>query len=77
MKRTNLLKKSAILFLLFCMISVSSYYSMPATTVSASTIQPLSDNIGWVYKKINGKYYKCLYNFTTHTWIGNWIPVNS
>lgn len=34
-----------------------------------------SDNIEWVYKKINGKYYKRLYNYSTGEWIGDWILV--
>lgn len=29
----------------------------------------------WVYKTINGRQYKRLYNYSTGEWIGNWIPV--
>lgn len=36
-------------------------------------VQPRA--ITWVYKKINGKLYKRLYDQVTNKWIGNWIPV--
>ncbi|MCI8635456.1 MAG: hypothetical protein HFJ05_07635 [Eubacterium sp.] len=75
MKKCNLLKKYGTLFLLLCMLGTSIYYSMPVMTVSASEIQPLSDDIRWVFKIENGKKYKRLYNYTTQTWVGNWILV--
>lgn len=75
MKKCNLLKKYGTLFLLLCMLGMSTYYSMPAMTVSASEIQPLSDDIRWVFKTENGKKYKRLYNHTTKTWIGEWILI--
>ena len=74
MKKISLLKKYTTIFLLFFMISVPiCYNNQSAITVSASEIQPLSDDIRWVYKKENGKYYKRLYNYTNQTWIGDWI----
>lgn len=75
MKKSHLLKKYGTLFVLLCMLSVSTYYSMPTMTVSASDVQPLSDNIGWRYKKENGKKYMRLYNYTVGCWIGDWILV--
>lgn len=74
MKKIRLLKKYAVLFLLFFMISIpvcNNNRSM--VTVSASQIQPLSDDIRWVYEYRNGHFYKRLYNFTTRSWIGEWI----
>ena len=34
-----------------------------------------ANDIGYVYKTINGKLYKRLYNFTEEEWIGDWILV--
>ena len=74
MKKINLVKKYSVIFFLFVMIGVpicNNNQSM--VTVSASQIQPLSDDIRWIYKKENGHYYRRLYNFTTCSWIGEWI----
>lgn len=73
MKKSNLFKKYGALFLLLCMLGMSTYYFMPAMTVSASEVQPLSDDIRWRYKTENGKTYMRLYNYTTQTWVGDWI----
>lgn len=77
MKKINTLKKYAIIFILFFMISIpicNSNQSM--ITVSASEIQPLSDDIRWIYEIRNGVYYRRLYNFTTRSWIGKWERVS-
>lgn len=55
----------------------------PSATLSAEAavqseeygVQPLSDDIQWVYKVENGKIYKRLYNYSTANWVGNWIYV--
>ena len=39
--------------------------------IKATEVEVRADKIIWRYKVINGK----LYNTTTDTWIGNWIPV--
>ncbi|MDE6608213.1 MAG: hypothetical protein K2K54_10735 [Lachnospiraceae bacterium] len=39
-------------------------------------INPQSDNIDWRFKIENGKIYKRLYNYSTETWIGDWILVS-
>lgn len=75
MKKGSLLKKYGALFLLLCMLGTSVYYSMPAMAISASEVQPLSDDIRWRYKTENGKSYRRLYNYTTHQWIGDWILI--
>ena len=55
--------------------SFSTIVAIPSVSVSASEIQPLSDEIYWVYKEINGKMYRRLYNFTLHAWESDkWIP---
>ena len=76
MRKSNLLKKYSVLFLMFCMLSISTFYAMPVMTVSASDVQPMSDDIRWRFATISGKKYKRLYNYTTQTWIGDWIPVS-
>lgn len=75
MKKTNFIKKYFIFFLLLFMISMPFCSIQLPETVSASVVQPLSDRIEWRLKKMNGQYYKRLYNYTTGTWIGDWIPI--
>jgi hypothetical protein len=75
MKTSKWLKKYGTLFVMLCMLSIPTICSIPATTVSASTIQPMSDCIEWRYKFVNGKTYKRLFNYTTNSWIGDWILV--
>ena len=43
-------------------------------TVYAAEAQPRADEIRWRYSVINGKLHKRLYNYSTRTWIGDWIP---
>lgn len=76
MSKTNTQKKYRILFFITCMFIIASCPIIPTRTVVASdAISPKSDDIGWQYRRINGKLYKRLYNYTTKTWIGNWILV--
>jgi hypothetical protein len=75
MKRTNLLKKYAILFLFIFMLGTPLCHMTFTTTVHASEIQPLSDDIRWIYQNRNGVYYRRLFNYTTNSWIGNWERV--
>lgn len=37
-------------------------------------ISPYSEEIIWVVQKVNGKWYRRLYNTTTGEFIGDWIP---
>lgn len=73
------LKKKGITLLMagvFGIASFSAIVAIPSVPVFATEagIQPLSDVIEWVYKEINGKMYKRLYNYTLHQWVGDWIP---
>lgn len=80
--------KSKTLFLVFCAAALSflplsskiSVTALPLSDAQAyssdSGISPLSDNIGWRYKVINGKMYKRQFNYSTNQWIGNWILVS-
>ena len=76
MKGIRFLKKSVVVVLFLFMIGLPFCQKETATTVYASEIQPMSDDIRWVYEIRNGVYYKRLYNFTTRSWIGEWIRVS-
>lgn len=76
MNKNIIRKKRLILLFLTYALILTSCPVIPSQTVAASdVVSPRSDDIGWQYKKINGKLYKRLYNFTTKTWIGDWILV--
>lgn len=52
----------------------------PAATISAQAKTPSTASTreaayGYVYKIENNKMYKCLYNYSTRTFIGDWIYV--
>ncbi len=47
--------------------------ALPAQAAEAETIMPYSDIIEWRYKIEDGKVYKRLYNYSTASWIGEWI----
>ncbi len=53
----------------------------PATVLPAQAAPALpgistqQDSIEWVYNAVDGKLYKCLYNYSTCNWIGDWIYV--
>lgn len=38
-------------------------------------VQPLSDKIEWRWKVENNKLYKRLFNYSTISWVGDWIYV--
>uniref|UniRef100_UPI004056E14D hypothetical protein n=1 Tax=Acetatifactor sp. TaxID=1872090 RepID=UPI004056E14D len=79
MKNTKKFKK---LMTLTCIaaFSMAALFS-PATTLIAeaateeSTVAPCADAIQWRYKEENGKLYKRLFNYTTGSWVGDWIYV--
>lgn len=73
MKCTRLLKKCAVVLLFLFVIGTPFCHIETSTTVQASEVQPLSDDIRWVYvRRVNGILYRRLYNFTTQTWVGSW-----
>lgn len=73
MKKTILV---LIVFLLqpICATSVSAQ-SLTSYEQSSNFIlnDSRKDRIDWVYKVIDGKLYKRLYNFSQKIWIGDWI----
>lgn len=76
-KIKRLIKKITITFsislLTLSSISFTAFADSPKFVGIA--INPLVDDIRWVYQTIGDTLYKRLYNFTTHEWIGNWIRV--
>lgn len=68
-------------------LALSFFCSFPSSVIAAEIDNtPLevyasghsttrSDDIGYLYKTINGRLYKRLYNFTQEKWIGDWILV--
>ena len=74
------MKSKTVRIMMICMMAflLDVPVNVHAETVSPKTEASVSvraDQIGWVYKTVDGKRYKRLYNYTTKTWIGDWIPV--
>lgn len=66
------------LILMLC-ITLSWIPSVAVTNGSADVLQgsekavmPMSDRIVWLYRVINQKIYKRLYNMALNEWIGEW-----
>ena len=49
--------------------------TLPTQAAEADVAVPYSDIIEWRFKVQNGKMYKRLYNFSTASWVGDWIYV--
>lgn len=73
-RKIKSLKKYAALFLFVFAFGVPCVQFVSLDTVYAAEAQPRADEIRWKYSVINGKLHKRLYNYSTRTWIGNWIP---
>lgn len=80
MKEFKLSTKSILLvlavqiFFLSCNFPVSaSSYDECYISAAAEGAHPLSDDIRWKFKTVDGKTYKRLYNYSKNKWIGDWI----
>ncbi|HKM35658.1 MAG TPA: hypothetical protein VJY54_13100 [Lachnospiraceae bacterium] len=40
-----------------------------------SSITPCADVLEWRFKTMNGITYMRLYNTSTHSWVGEWVPI--
>ncbi len=49
--------------------------TLPAQAATPSVAMPYSDYIDWRYFVYEGKVYKCLYNYSTREWVGDWIYI--
>lgn len=61
-------------------LSLAAWVSPACTMVTEaaaaeSTVSPCAADIQWRYKEENGKLYKRLFNYTTNSWVGDWIYV--
>ena len=76
-KRKNKLAAlgSVVCVALAVLVSPASALPVQAAVAQNPVVMPLKDAISWKYKVENNKLYKRLYNFSTDTWIGNWIYV--
>lgn len=66
------------LIFVFCCSTPSSIMAAEITKVPSkvyanthATVR--ADKIDYVYKVINGKLYKRLYNFSQEKWVGDWV----
>lgn len=71
MKNTKNWKKLMTLTCIAC-LSMAAFFS-PVTTLTVQaaepeTIAPRSDDIRWVFKEVDGKLYRRLYNYTIADW---------
>lgn len=58
----------------FCLESSAVEVIMSSNTeMEEEVATPRSEEIGWVLREINGKWYRRLYNYTTGEYIGDWI----
>jgi uncharacterized membrane protein len=80
MKNNTLKKISAAL----CAVSFSAALALaaPVATISAQaeeavgqTITTREQIISYVYKIKDNKLYRCLYNYTTGEYVGDWVYV--
>lgn len=79
MKKNGFIKKLMVTLSAVCLCS-AFVRAAPAASISAQAmtlpgISTYHDNIGYAYKISDNKLYKCLYNYTTMEYIGDWIYV--
>ncbi len=74
MKR--ILVATGVLACSLCLVTTPAV-ALPVEAAAAAEegISPCSDTYQWIYKVIDGKRYKRLYNATTQEWIGEWIYI--
>ncbi len=78
MSKKKITKNLAVLGGAVCLslsILASPATSVPVKAAEATTVQPFSDKIEWRFKIEDGKIYKRLFNYSTISWVGDWIYV--
>lgn len=69
------LKKLLIMFSVsLLLISVTYPIYSPAYNSLKIKQYERSDNFEWIYKVIDGKLYRRLFNVTAQKWAGDWEP---
>lgn len=79
MRKKGLIKKLMVSVSALCLCAAFAL-ATPAAAISAHAmtlpgISTYKDNISYVYKIEDNKLYKCLYNYTSGNYIGDWIYV--
>lgn len=75
-RKNRLVAIGSVICMAFAILcSPATALTTQAAVSQDAEIMPMSDKIAWVVKKENGKLYKRLYNFSTATWVGEWIYV--
>lgn len=85
MKKRMKLLKNKITFTLLIVCTLLTYGSFDITVLAQNELannenteeqmEPVSSNIEWRFKVIDGVLYKRQYNTSTKEWIGDWIRV--
>lgn len=76
-KKKNKLAALGISVCMALSVLVSPVFTLPVQAAPSSIIgiMPMRDAISWAYANFNNKLYKRLYNYSTGTWIGEWIYI--
>ncbi len=53
-------------------LNVFAKENVSDTLYQSQICVPFSENIEWLYKFVDGKIYRRLYNHSTLEWIGDW-----
>ena len=75
----KLFLKNKLIIFTYLLVFLASAPVFPEISYNSSDVSfqnsdERNSNIRWVFKTINGKSYKRLYNTATKQWIGDWIP---
>ena len=80
MKRKRIMVINFItIYISIVFLGVACIVQKPIITqaaMSKNSISVKSDKIHWVVREFSGKKYKRLYNYTTKTWLTDWIPLD-
>ncbi len=78
--KNNITKKilaaTGILACSLCLVATPAV-TLPVEAAAGTEegINPRSDTYVWIYKEIDGKRYKRLFNNSTQEWVGEWIYI--
>lgn len=74
MKR--MLATISVLACSLCLVAApAATLPVEAAETTEEGISPRAYDYQWVYKVIDGKNYKRLFNLTTQEWVGEWIYI--
>lgn len=75
-RKNRLVAIGSVICMAFAILcSPATALTTQAAVSQEPEIMPMKDAISWVTKRENGKLYKRLYNYSTASWIGEWIYV--